>query len=93
VIVRLLLFAGAREAAGRSHDEFELEPGTPLDALLARAIARYGDRFGSVLASSRVWVNGDEPVADRATELAANDEVAVLPPVSGGSGSVVARPA
>ena len=84
MIVRLLLFAGAREAAGRSGDEFELEPGAPLDVLLGDAVQRYGDRFAAVLASSRVWVNGDEPAAERATVLAPDDEVAVLPPVSGG---------
>ena len=32
----------------------------------------------------RVWVNGDEPADGRATVLADGDEVAVLPPVSGG---------
>jgi molybdopterin converting factor small subunit len=35
-----------------------------------------------VLATSRVWVNG-EP-AERATPVGDGDEVAVLPPVSGG---------
>jgi molybdopterin converting factor small subunit len=84
VNVRLLLFAGAREAAGRSRDEFELETGAPLDELLAHAIERYGDGFASVLATARVWINGDEPAAERATALAPDDEVAVLPPVSGG---------
>jgi molybdopterin converting factor small subunit len=37
-----------------------------------------------VLDGSRVWVNGDEPAAGGATELEDGDEVAVLPPVSGG---------
>jgi molybdopterin converting factor small subunit len=37
-----------------------------------------------VLASARVWVNGDEPEAGAATSLDPGDEVAVLPPVSGG---------
>jgi molybdopterin converting factor small subunit len=38
-----------------------------------------------VLGTARVWVNGDEPVAGDATTLEAGDEVAVLPPVSGGA--------
>jgi molybdopterin converting factor small subunit len=31
-----------------------------------------------------VWVNGEEPGDGSATRLADDDEVAVLPPVSGG---------
>jgi molybdopterin converting factor small subunit len=39
-----------------------------------------------VLANARVWVNADEPLAGDLTELHDGDEVAVLPPVSGGEG-------
>lgn len=38
-----------------------------------------------MLAASKVWVNGEEPPEGRDTVLAPGDEVAVLPPVSGGS--------
>jgi molybdopterin converting factor small subunit len=37
-----------------------------------------------VLEKCAVWVNGDEPVAGDETLLAPGDEVAILPPVSGG---------
>jgi molybdopterin converting factor small subunit len=57
--------------------------GRTVDEVLATACAAFGSTFESVLASSKVWVNGEEvppghPVGD-------NDEVAVLPPVSGGA--------
>lgn len=85
MIVRLLLFAQARETAGRNHDDYDLAAGASLDGLLAAAVDRYGAAFARVLATSRVWVNGDEPAIGGATELQADDEVAVLPPVSGGA--------
>jgi molybdopterin converting factor small subunit len=37
-----------------------------------------------VLDTSRVWINGDEPAEGLDTPLHDGDEVAVLPPVSGG---------
>ena len=76
----LRLFAAAREAAGTARDEID---GATVADVLAEARHRYGDAFASVLETSRVWVNG-EP-ADGARTVSAGDEVAVLPPVSGGS--------
>ncbi|GAC1538019.1 MAG: hypothetical protein NVS3B12_22660 [Acidimicrobiales bacterium] len=76
-IVRL--FAAAREAAGTGTDKI---PGDTVDEVLAGARGRYGERFAAVLASSRVWLNGAP--AGGADAVTAADEVAVLPPVSGG---------
>ena len=82
--VRLRMFAAAREAAGRAADDFdEREVGT-VEQLLGAATARYGDAVAAVLQRARVWVNGDDPVSGSATALVDGDEVAVLPPVSGG---------
>jgi molybdopterin synthase sulfur carrier subunit len=81
VTVRLRLFARAREAAGTASATSDA---VTLAALLDEARATYGEEFAAVLASSRVWVNGDDPVDGEATALVDGDEVAVLPPVSGG---------
>ncbi len=64
----------------------EVEAGT-LGELLERARAWYGGEFAAVLDGSRVWVNGEEPEGGDATVLEDGDEVAVLPPVSGGAGA------
>ena len=82
--VTLRLFAAAREAAGRGRDDFDLARAPTVGALLAAATSDYGSSFELVLATSRVWVNGDDPGDGPATALADGDEVAVLPPVSGG---------
>ena len=73
------LFAAAREAAGTGRDVID---GATVRAVLDEATTKYGARFAEVLATCRVWVNGDD--ADPDTALSADDEVAVLPPVSGG---------
>ncbi|MBV8692936.1 MAG: MoaD/ThiS family protein [Actinobacteria bacterium] len=78
-LARLRLFAAAREAAGVGAADVE---GGTVEEVLRAATARFGTGFGDVLATSRVWVNG-EPAVD-ATLVAETDEVAVLPPVSGG---------
>jgi sulfur-carrier protein len=74
------LFAAAREAAGTDRDTIE---GRTVAAVLDAAAARYGDGFAALLGTCKVWVNG-EP-AEPADPVADTDEVAVLPPVSGGS--------
>ena len=73
------LFASAREAAGRARDEV---PGATVGEVLAAATERYGPSFAAVLPTCRVWVNG-EP-ATSGDPVGPHDEVAVLPPVSGG---------
>lgn len=77
----LRLFAAAREAAGTGRDVL---PGATIGDVLEEAVRRYGPDFAAVLATCRVWRNGEE--AGREAAVADGDEVAVLPPVSGGSG-------
>jgi molybdopterin converting factor small subunit len=78
-MVALRLFASAREAAGTAIDDL---PGATVGEVLDAAGDRYGAAFVDQLARCRVWRNGEE--AGRSDAVAAGDEVAVLPPVSGG---------
>jgi molybdopterin synthase sulfur carrier subunit len=80
VVPTLRLFASAREAAGTARDTI---PGSTVTAVLEAAGARYGTAFVEILGTCKVWVNGEPATGDSVvTEL---DEVAVLPPVSGGT--------
>ena len=79
-VATLRLFAAAREAASTGRD---VVPGATVGEVLRAARERYGDEFAAVLAGCRIWRNGepaldDDPVVDA-------DEIAVLPPVSGGT--------
>jgi molybdopterin synthase sulfur carrier subunit len=78
-MARVRLFGPVREAAGRGADVL---PGRTVEEVLVAARARYGEPFTSVAAGCAVWVNGasaapSDPIAD-------SDELALLPPVSGG---------
>lgn len=76
----LRLFASAREAAGTGRDDVSA---ATVGELLAAASEKYGESFVEVLRTCRIWVNGESATPD--TVLSARDEVAVLPPVSGGA--------
>ncbi|MFN6121756.1 MAG: MoaD/ThiS family protein [Actinomycetes bacterium] len=76
----LRLFASAREAAGTGSDVID---GATVGEVLDRAVDRYGAGFAQVLTTCRDWVNGD--AAEREAAVSPSDEVAVLPPVSGGT--------
>jgi len=83
MVPRLRLFAGARDAAGTARAEVR---GATVAEALEAAVARFGPGFAEVVAHSRVWCNG-EP-ADLDEMVGDDDEIAVLPPVSGGQSPV-----
>jgi molybdopterin converting factor small subunit len=73
------LFAAARDAAGVGRDEV---PGSTVDEVLRTARDRYGSTFEAVLGTCKIWVNGEPAAAS--DPIGTTDELAVLPPVSGG---------
>jgi molybdopterin converting factor small subunit len=78
--VTLRLFASARQAAGTG--TMTLAASTVGD-VLAQASRTFGPAWSEVAAASRTWVNGEPATSGHV--LADGDEVAVLPPVSGGA--------
>lgn len=83
--VRVRLFAALREAAGCA----ELEVSAPdLPALLDELGERFGAEFSRVLSCATVLVDGLAVGRHEPRALDAVGEVALLPPSSGGSGTV-----
>jgi molybdopterin converting factor small subunit len=76
----LLLFANLRETAGTSAVEL---PGDTVGQVVTAAVDSYGDDFAAGVGAARVWVNGDP--ADDDTPVSVGDEIALIPPVSGGT--------
>jgi molybdopterin synthase sulfur carrier subunit len=78
-IVKVRLFAALREVAGASEVEVE---GETVGEVVAALSARYGERFEKVARVGSVVVDGERASPDSA--LSGSEEVALLPPVSGG---------
>src|SRR3954453_9562341 len=77
-MVRVRLFAGLRERAGRSELELEL----PDDACVGEALAAVADLTAGVPVVMAV----NREYADEGDRLSPGDELALIPPVSGGAG-------
>ena len=76
---RLLLFGPAREAAGVSSVTL---PGHDVAAVISAAGAKFGPQLAHIVTISNIWLNGDAVEPD--APVGDDDEVAVIPPVSGG---------
>jgi molybdopterin converting factor subunit 1 len=79
--LRVKLFAGLKEKAGRDHLELSVPDGTTV-ADLKGHVRRAAPELAPYLEATRVAVNLAFAPASQA--LGANDEVALIPPVSGG---------
>jgi len=79
--VRVRLFASLREKAGRNHQALELPDGASVETAWSR-LAEDEPRLAPHRASLTAAVNRRYAPFD--TELHEGDEVAFIPPVSGG---------
>jgi molybdopterin converting factor subunit 1 len=83
MIVRTQLFASFREAVGARLVQLEVGPEPRVDDLL-NALRREYPQLGPAVESAMVAVNLEYVGPD--FRLSENDEVAIIPPVSGGIG-------
>lgn len=87
IVVRVLFFGAARDAAGQAEATLSLHPPTNAASAFAQVVAAFPalNRFGRSLLFA---INEEYAQGDR--EVRAGDELAVFPPVSGGSDGVQA---
>jgi molybdopterin converting factor subunit 1 len=79
--VKVLFFGRLKEIVGRSEENIELADASTIEQLFAQCVTRHPDltKFRSSLVASR-----NQEFAAWDTPLHSGDEVAFLPPVSGG---------
>ncbi len=77
--VRVRLFAALRELAGASVVDAQ---GATVGEVVEELSARYGDRFEAIARAGSAVVDGER--VDGSKRLREGQEVAILPPVSGG---------
>lgn len=77
--MRVRLFAALREIAGDSYVE---ATGLTVGDVVDELSGRYGDRFAQIADVGSFVINGERAARDM--PIAEGDEVALLPPVSGG---------
>ena len=81
VCVKVLFFGRLKEVIGLSEESVGLSPGSDIEALFADYAARYPQlrQYRPSVVASR-----NQEFASWSTPLLSGDEVAFLPPVSGG---------
>lgn len=81
MIVRVRLFAAAKELAGTDVLEVQVASGARIDDL-RRSVVDRAPKLATIVRHS-LWAIGTDYVGDD-VEVQANSDVALIPPVSGG---------
>ena len=82
-MIRVRVFAALRELAGTGELQVSgRSVGDVVEATIAAVPPEHAERFAQIAAVSSFVVNGER--AAREAPIADGDEVAILPPVSGG---------
>jgi sulfur-carrier protein len=82
--VKILYFAGLREALGCAGETLELPPGVATVAALRRHLAARGEAWSALETHRNLRFAVNQRVSGLDAPVAAGDEVAFFPPVTGG---------
>lgn len=83
LLVKVLFFAKSREVSGVPELELELDEGADTNALLQQLKDKFPG-LDSVMKTCVLAVNMDYLAPDESVQLKQGDEVAIIPPLSGG---------
>lgn len=78
----VLLFARARELAGTRRISLD---GATASEVLAAAVERFGEEFAALARTCTIVVDGETVAREQLAVTPSGDEMAILPPVSGGA--------
>ena len=82
-MVTVKYFANLKQMAGKDEDQFEINEGTTLEQL-SDLIKKSVPQLGDMVREKKVMISVNYDVVPLDTMLKNGDEVALLPPFSGG---------
>lgn len=82
--IKILYFAALRDALGTSGESLALPPGVTSIGALQRFLAERGESWQALGPGRNVRAARNQRMADAGEAIAAGDEIAFFPPVTGG---------
>ncbi len=83
-MITVKFFASLKAIAEREEDHIEIENSISMDQL-SEIISKTSPKMGDIIRNKKVMISVNQEMADSDTIIHDGDEVAFLPPFSGGS--------
>ena len=83
-MITVKFFASLKTIAEREEDHIEIENSISMDQL-SEIISKTSPKMGDIIRNKKVMISVNQEMADSDTIIHDGDEVAFLPPFSGGS--------
>ena len=83
-MITVKFFASLKTIAEREEDHIEIENSISMDQL-SEIISKTSPKMGDIIRDKKVMISVNQEMADSDTIIHDGDEVAFLPPFSGGS--------